>query len=146
MARTFRGKNLLHRIVNPLALTAIRLGIGPKRMQALTVRGRKSGREYTTPVNLVFQDGRRYLVSPYRAGGWAVNAVAAGRVTLSRGGKREDAPITEVAPAEAAPVLRQYLRESAITRPYFDVTPQSSDEAIAAEAPRHPVFLLPGAP
>jgi hypothetical protein len=125
---------------------AVRLGVGPKRMQAMTYKGRNSGREYTILVNLVYQNGHRYLVSPYGAGRWAKSAKAAGRVRLGRGGKHEDVPIREVAPAEAAPVLRQYLQENSITRPYFDVTLESSDEAIAAEAPRHPVFLLPDAP
>jgi hypothetical protein len=144
MAKPFKP-HPLDRFVNPLMLMAVRLGIGPKRMQAMTYKGRNSGREYTIPVNLVYQNGRRYLVSPYGADRWAKSAKAAGRVSLGRGGKHEDVPITEVAPAEAAPVLRQYLRENAVTRPYFDVTTASSDEAIAAEASRHPVFRLPDA-
>jgi hypothetical protein len=34
------------------------------------------------------------------------------------------------------------VREVPITRPYFDVTPESSLDAFAAEASRHPVFEL----
>lgn len=141
MAKPFK-RNLLHRVVNPLTLGLLRLGLGLKQSRALTVTGRKSGREYTTPVNLVFRDGKRYLVSPYGTKGWAMNARAAGKVTLSRGRKREEVAIREMPPAEAGPVLRQYYDENAITHPYFDVTAESTDAEFAAEAPLHPVFLL----
>jgi hypothetical protein len=43
-------------------------------------------------------------------------------------------------------VLRQYVKEVPITRPYFDVRVDSPLEAFAAEAPRHPVFLLGAGP
>ncbi len=43
---------------------------------------------------------------------------------------------------ECAPVLRRYLTEVPVTRPYFDVTPDSSDQEFTAEAPRHPVFRV----
>ncbi len=42
----------------------------------------------------------------------------------------------------AAPVLREYLRTTQITKSFFDVTPASSLDDFAAEAPRHPVFLV----
>ncbi len=141
MAKPFK-RNLLHRIVNPLTLGLLRFGLGLKQTRALTVTGRTSGRKYTTPVNLVFRDGKRYLVSPYGTKGWAVNARAAGKVNLSRGRKHEEVAIRELPAVEAGPVLRQYYEENAITHPYFDVTAASSDEAFAAEAPLHPVFLL----
>ena len=70
------------------------------------------------------------------------NARAAGQVTLARGGHREVVRVTEVAPAESVPVLRRYLREVPVTRNYFDVSLDSSDDAFVAEAPRHPVFRL----
>jgi len=33
-----------------------------------------------------------------------------------------------------------------VVGPYFDVTPDSPDAAFAAEAPRHPVFLVTAGP
>jgi hypothetical protein len=90
-------------------------------------------------------DGRhRWLVAPYGEVGWVRNARAAGEVTLRRGRRAETVAIVEVVPAEAAPVLKRYVSEVPITRPYFDVTPASDLAAFAAEAARHPVFRLVG--
>jgi hypothetical protein len=68
------------------------------------------------------------------------NAHAAGAVTLSRGRRSETVAMVELGPAEAAPVLKRYVTEAPITRPFFDATPDSPLEAFVAEAPRHPVF------
>ena len=88
------------------------------------------------------RDGRRWLVAPYGVTNWVRNARAAGHVTLSRGRRSETLRVAELGADDSVPILRQYLREVPVTRPYFDVTPDSSDQQIAAEAPRHPVFLL----
>jgi hypothetical protein len=45
---------------------------------------------------------------------------------------------------ESAPVLKKYITEMPITRPFFDVRPESSLEAFQAEAHRHPVFRVVG--
>ncbi|WP_432994328.1 hypothetical protein [Dactylosporangium sp. CA-233914] len=50
--------------------------------------------------------------------------------------------MTEIPAGERVPVLRQYLRQVPVTRRCFDVTAESSDDAWAAEAARHPVFRL----
>ena len=42
----------------------------------------------------------------------------------------------------AVPVLREYMREIRVTRPYFNASPDSTDDDVAAELPRHPVFRL----
>jgi hypothetical protein len=51
----------------------------------------------------------------------------------------------ELGPAESAPVLQAYIKKVAITRPFFDVKPDSPLAAFVAEAPRHPVFLIQSA-
>jgi len=130
------------RLLNVLIKQGLRFGIGPSGGRLLTVRGRKTGREYTTSVNLVQREGQWYLVSPYGERGWTRNARAAGEVTLRRGGKQETRRLEELPPAEAASILRDYMRLNPITRPYFDVKLDSPDEAFVAEAPRHPVFRL----
>jgi hypothetical protein len=67
-------------------------------------------------------------------------------VELRRGRTVQQAGVREAAPAEAAPVLRSYLsRLKLVVGPYFDVAPADPDTAFAAEAPRHPVFLITGA-
>jgi hypothetical protein len=70
------------------------------------------------------------------------NARAAGRVTLRRGIHEETVEVEEVGAEEAAPVLRAYLWENGITRKFFDVTVESSDEDVVREAARHPVFRI----
>jgi deazaflavin-dependent oxidoreductase (nitroreductase family) len=141
LARTLRV-GPLRRILNALVRVPIRLGIGDRRLYVLGVRGRRSGRLYTNPVRLVEQDGARWLVAPYGEVGWVANARAAGEVTLTRRGRTERVRIAELSPQEAAPVLRTYLREVWVVRPYVDAGPDSSPEELAAESRSHPVFRL----
>ena len=70
------------------------------------------------------------------------NARAAGWVELRRGRRRERLDVEELAPADAVPVLQEYYRQGRVTRPFFEVTLESSPEEWLAEAPRHPVFRL----
>jgi hypothetical protein len=71
-----------------------------------------------------------------------LNTRASGEATLSRGGHTQTYKIEEAGVEDAVPVLRKYIAEIRVTRAYFDATPDSSDEAIAAELPRHAVFRL----
>ena len=141
MAATFeqtRLRSLGNKLIAPLA----RLGLAGRRTHVLTVPGRKSGLPRSTPVQLLFLDGQRWLVAPYGEGDWVRNARAAGTVELTRARKTETLRVEEVGSEEAAPVLREYLRRTSIVKPYFDATADSPLEAFAAEAARHPVFRL----
>jgi deazaflavin-dependent oxidoreductase (nitroreductase family) len=120
----------------------LRLGFGPPRTYLLVVPGRTTQRLYKTPVTLVEEAGDRWLVAPYGEVAWVRNVRAAGRVTLCRGRHRETLAVVELAPHEAAGVLRKYIRDVPITRPFFDVTSHSSIEDFVREAPRHPVFHM----
>lgn len=115
MARTYR-LTFLRRLGNLSMYLFIRLGVMPRSYHLLRVSGRKSGRDYTTPVQLVEEDGRRYLVAPYGEVSWVKNARAAGEVTLIRGLRSERLRIVEVGRQESAPVLRTYLRHVPIVR------------------------------
>lgn len=84
----------------------------------------------------------RWLVAPYGERNWVKNARAAGRVELRRGRRRDRLVVEEVDAGQAVPVLREYYRRFRVTRPFFDVTLDSSLEEWVAEAPRHPVFRL----
>jgi hypothetical protein len=70
------------------------------------------------------------------------NARAATTVELRRGRHRQRYRVEELDPAEAVPVLRRYFALGRTTRPFFDVSLESTDEEWRAEAPRHPVFKL----
>ena len=65
---------------------------------------------------------------------------------LRRTGRTEILQVEEVSPRLAVPVLRSYLSQVPVVRPFFDVTPDAADKAFEAEAPRHPVFLLSAGP
>lgn len=141
-ARYQRG--LARRAGNGLVRMLLRLGLGPARTYLLTVAGRRSGAPRSTPVTLVEEGGRRWLVSPYGEVAWVRNLRAAGRGTLTRGARLETIAVREVKPEEAAAVLKLYVTRVPITRPYFDAKPGSGLDAFRAEAPRHPVFAIVG--
>ena len=66
------------RLLNTLIKLGLRFGLGPPGGRLLTVRGRKTGRDYTTPVNLVERDGRRLVIPAFRVGGheiWGATAM-----------------------------------------------------------------------
>jgi hypothetical protein len=91
-------------------------------------------------------DGSRWLVAGYGPANWVLNTRAAGEVTLSPGGPSETYKVEEAGAEDAVPVLRKYIAEIRVTRPYFDATPGSSDKDVAAALPRHAVFRLIPAP
>jgi deazaflavin-dependent oxidoreductase (nitroreductase family) len=144
MAATYSLSNL-RRLLNVLVRALLRMGLGPRHTYLLTVHGRRSGTPYSTPVTLVEEGRHRWLVAPYDEVSWARNTRAAGQVTLSRGRHTETVAIAELGPEEAAPVLKRYVTELSITRPFFDAKPDSPVEAFLAEAHRHPVFRIRGA-
>ena len=140
MARTYRlgaWRRLVNAVIGPLT----RVGLAGRHTYILTVRGRKTGKAHSTPVILI-EDGGRWLVAPYGEVGWVRNARAAAEVEISRARRSETLRIEEVAPEQAAPVLKQYLESVAVVRPFFDVTPDSSLDEFVTEASRHPVFRL----
>ena len=65
------------------------LGLGFSYNYLLQVRGRKSGKIYSTPIDLLELGGKRFLVAPRGRAQWVRNAEAAGEVTLKKGSKRE---------------------------------------------------------
>jgi len=142
MATTTYRNTWWRRLVNVLVKPAARLGVAGKRTHVLTVVGRKSGRRYSTPVQLVFLDGQRWLVSPYGESAWVKNARAAGSVELTRARHTERARIEEVDAQTAAPVLREYLTKTPVTRSFFEASKRSPLDEFAAEAAHHPVFRL----
>jgi deazaflavin-dependent oxidoreductase (nitroreductase family) len=129
---------MINAIIKPLT----RFGLGGRGTYVLTVRGRKSGEPYSTPVTIMEISGRRYLVAPYGPVSWVKNARAAGEVQLSRRGETNHFTVTELGPEESVPVLRMYLRKVPVVRPYFDITPNASDEDFGRIALTKPVFQL----
>jgi len=137
--RPTAAEGMINRVIGLLP----RIGIGPRYMVLLQVRGRKSGRLYSTPVNLVDLNGHRYLVAPRGDTQWARNAVASGEVTLVRGLRRETVKLKPLADADKPPILKTYLDQyaSSVQR-YFPVPAGSPLPAFAPLAANYPVFEI----
>jgi deazaflavin-dependent oxidoreductase (nitroreductase family) len=140
-SRPYR-KSAWRRALNTLVRPLARLGLTGPRTHLLTVVGRSTGKPWSTPVTIVRDGGERWLVAPYGERNWVKNARAAGWVELRRGRRRERLAVEELPPPQAVPVLRRYYELARVTRPFFDVSLDSSDDEWLAEAPRHPVFRL----
>jgi deazaflavin-dependent oxidoreductase (nitroreductase family) len=131
-------RRALNAAVRPLA----RLGLTGPRTHLLTVPGRTTGKPWSTPVSIVEEGRERWLVAPYGDRNWVKNARAAGWVELRRGGRQERLAVVELPSEDAVPVLRRYYELGRLTRPFFEVGLESTDDEWLAEAPRHPVFHL----
>jgi deazaflavin-dependent oxidoreductase (nitroreductase family) len=130
-------------MLNRVMRVWIHLGLPPGKYHMLAVRGRRSGRLLSTPVSVMMVDGQRWLVAPYGPRNWVKNARVAGQVTLSRGGHSDVVAVQEEHdPARCAQVLKVYLNQEPITRPFFDAQPGSPLRDFEAEAHRHPVFRI----
>jgi deazaflavin-dependent oxidoreductase (nitroreductase family) len=136
VAQTYR-LGPMRKLINASATPLIRLGVAPRGSHLLTTVGRRTGQRRTNPVHLIDDGGHRYLVAPYGVRPWVLNARAAGEVTLRRGRKSAMHAITELPPAEAAPILKRYVEQVPITRPFFDATKDSPASAFEDDATRH---------
>jgi deazaflavin-dependent oxidoreductase (nitroreductase family) len=132
-------------IFNQIVAGLTRLGVSVRGSRVLEVRGRKSGQPRRNPVNLLSFQGEQYLVAPRGQTDWVRNVRAdSGHLALWLGHRRDEFTATELADDQKTSVLREYLRRwKGEVGVFFDgVGPDSTDEELAAIAPRHPVFLL----
>ena len=121
------------------------LGIGPTYMQLLQVRGRKTGRVSSLPVNLLQFKSKSYLVAPRGKTQWVRNAEVTGEILLKRGSAERKYRLQPVPDADKPEILKLYLDsyESAVQR-FFPVRAGSPAESFRPIASSYPVFeLLP---
>lgn len=119
------------------------LGFGLKHNYLLQVRGRKSGKLYSSPINLLEIGGKRFLVAPRGRTQWVRNAEAAGEITLKKGRSRQIYRLRPVANAEKPNLLKAYLDSFKTTvQRYFPVPAGSAAERFASIAANYPVFEL----
>ncbi|MGB0031937.1 MAG: nitroreductase/quinone reductase family protein, partial [Candidatus Sulfotelmatobacter sp.] len=81
----FREPSRAEKVFNRIFGFLVGIGLGFSYTYLLEVRGRKSGKLYSTPINLLERQGKRFLVAPRGRTQWVRNAEAAGEVTLKRG-------------------------------------------------------------
>jgi deazaflavin-dependent oxidoreductase (nitroreductase family) len=142
MSKFYNRPSAFTRKMNSLMGWLGGIGIGPKKMVQLTVRGRKSGRPRTVAVNIVEYEGQRYLVAPRGNTEWSRNAIAAGGEAVIKHGKAEEVRLVEVPVSERAPVIQKYVKETAVVRGEFGLQADCSLEEAAGIADRHPTFRI----
>ena len=139
----FRQPSALESAFNRAFGFLVGLGLGPKYIYLLQVRGRKSGKLYSTPVDLLETRGKRFLVAPRGRTQWVRNAEAAGEVVLKRGGVRKAYRLQRVTDADKPELLKLYLDSfKAAVQRYFPVPAGSTADAFASIAADYPVFEL----
>jgi deazaflavin-dependent oxidoreductase (nitroreductase family) len=135
----------MRKAMTPLLNLMMRAGISAWGSRVLEHQGRRSGKPYHTPVNLLTVDNQEYLVAARGETEWVRNVRAAdGQLVLILGRRRHSYVATEVPVAERSEILRSYLRRWKFEVGMFfeGVGPDSSDAEFAAIAARHPVLAL----
>jgi deazaflavin-dependent oxidoreductase (nitroreductase family) len=139
----FREPSAVEKIFNRVFGFVVGMGLGFSYNYLLQVRGRKSGKLYATPINLLEIHGKRFLVAPRGRTQWVRNAEAAGEVTLKKGSSSQRFRLRPVAEAEKPEILKAYLDnfKSEVQR-YFPVAAGSPVESFVEVAGSYPVFEL----
>jgi deazaflavin-dependent oxidoreductase (nitroreductase family) len=143
----FQKPTLLNRLFNRAFGFLVNLGVGFEHTYLLEVRGRKSGKLYSLPVDLLTEGGKPYLVAPRGYTQWVRNAEVAGEVRLRKGRQVWKFRLRVLSEAERPPILKAYLDQfRREVQRFFTVPAGSPVEAFAPLAHRYPAFeLLPDA-
>jgi deazaflavin-dependent oxidoreductase (nitroreductase family) len=139
----FRAPSAMERGFNRVFGFLVGLGLGYSYNYLLQVRGRKSGRLYSTPIDLLELGGKRFLVAPRGRTQWVRNAEAAGEVTLKKGKTQLRFRLRPIPDADKPEILKAYLdnfkRE---VQRYFPVPAGSPAQAFADLTQSYPAFEL----
>jgi deazaflavin-dependent oxidoreductase (nitroreductase family) len=87
------------------------MSFGGESPVVLTVTGRKSGRERSTPVTPMTAAGKEYVVAGFPGADWVANVRAAGQVRLARGRNIRRVNMVELSADDARPLLRAFPTE-----------------------------------
>jgi deazaflavin-dependent oxidoreductase (nitroreductase family) len=141
--REFRKATPAERLFNRVFGFLVGLGLSPAYNYLLEVRGRKSGKLYSTPVNLHEVNGKQYLVAPRGRTQWVQNAEVVGEVTLKKRGTRLRFRLRALHDSEKPEILKSYLTHycGAVQR-FFPMPPDAPLEAFANIAAGYPAFEL----
>jgi len=94
-----------------IQMSRLGLSFGGESPVVLTVRGRKSGRERSTPVTPMTVDDKKYVVAGFPGADWVANVRADARVTVARGRRSQPVRMVELSADEARPILRVFPAE-----------------------------------
>ncbi|HLW71541.1 MAG TPA: nitroreductase/quinone reductase family protein [Candidatus Binataceae bacterium] len=141
--RVFARPSLFERGFNRLFGAMVGLGLALPHNYLLQVRGRKSGRLYSAPIDLLVIDQRRFLVCPRGRSQWVRNAEAGGKVALKKGWALRKFTIRALPDDEKPEILERYLDSFKLTvQRYFPLPAGSPAQSFAEFANRYPVFEL----
>lgn len=139
----FEAPSASERIFNGAFGLLVGLGLGLRHNYLLQVRGRTTGRMYSTPVNVLEWNGKRWLVAGRGRTQWVRNAEVAGEVTLRKGWRTQRCRVRLVQDSEKPEILSAYLDRFKLTvQRYFPVRAGSAPEAFGELVGRYPVFEL----
>jgi deazaflavin-dependent oxidoreductase (nitroreductase family) len=139
----FEAPSATERIFNKAFGLLVGLGLGLRHNYLLQVRGRTTGRVFSTPVNVLELNGKRWLVAGRGRTQWVRNAEVAGEVVLKQGWRRQRVRVRPVPDSEKPEVLSAYLDRFKLTvQRYFPVEAGSAPAEFVPFAARYPVFEL----
>ena len=134
---------LLDRIINRAFGFMVKIGLGLSHNFLLEVRGRKTGRIYSTPVNVLEYKKKKYLVAPRGDTQWVRNVIASQKGRLVKGTKRENICLRPIADQTKAEILKAYLDTYKLTvQRYFPIPAGSPLKEFEPLAGRYPVFEI----
>jgi len=140
---SFRQPTAIERAFNKTFGFLVGLGLGFSYNYLLQVRGSKSGKIYSTPIDLLQIDGKRFLVAPRGRAQWVRNAEAAGEVTLKKGSQRNKFGVRTLSDQEKPAILKAYLDQfKREVQGYFPVPAGSPLEAFRDLVQNYPAFEL----
>ena len=139
----FRAPSAGERIFNRIFGFVVGMGWGFSYNYLLQVRGRKSGKIFSTPIDLLEINGKRFLVAPRGRTQWVRNAESAGEVTLKKGSRRLKFRLRALSDQEKPEILKAYLdRFKREVQTYFSVAAGSPVEAFTGLVEHYPAFEL----
>lgn len=139
----FLKPSAIERAFNRMFGLMVRAGLALPHNYLLEVRGRKSGKRYSAPIDLLTLEGRRFVVCPRGRSQWVRNAEVAGQVALKKAFMRHEYAIRVLDDNEKLPILKAYLdRYKTTVQRYFPLPAGSPSSAFTEFTGRYPVFEL----
>jgi len=139
----FRAPSSGEKFFNRLFGFLVGLGLGMRHNFLVEVKGRKTGKVYSTPIDLLEFQGKRFLVAPRGRTQWVRNAEATGEVTLKKSRYRQRFRLRSLPDTDKPEILKAYLDSFKTTvQRYFPVPAGSPPQAFSPIAPAYPVFEL----
>ena len=133
----------LGRLVNGVWAWLSGLGLTPRILLSLQVKGRRSGRLRTSVLVVARHDRQLYLVSMLGEGSdWVRNVRAAGGEAFIKCGRSRPVKLTEVPVSERGPILKTYCHVATSGRHHFPVPHNAPVSEFDAVAERYPVFRV----